>query len=178
VNGCLSPELFTNRWVVNSVIVTYAVSVVMLNVFYIYSAVIIKRMDRPMSTSTSSYRHVIQKRAFKHLLAVLMVTNVTTFPTVIFPIVLGFLGRKTPATRYMVTHIQSLNSMINPLLYTAHIVEIRTAVKTRLFSCRRSISDNTLSTCVEDQPDKIPNISTTCSSSVIDLNHSAENKFL
>jgi uncharacterized membrane protein len=134
INGCLSPALFKNPIGLFVVSALQIVALLFINIFYISAVVILKRLTTHQVAGTSSNRQKINQRAFFHLLAVLMVTNITTLPAIVLAFVLD--PRKTDETiMHVIPTLQALNLLINHVLYSAHIKEIRTTIKEKLLSC-------------------------------------------
>lgn len=87
-------------------------------------------------------RHNLQQQAFKHLLAALLIANLTTLPNIAITCtyVLGELQFEPENVMVLDMQILSLNSLINPLIYGIIIKEVRSALienVTKITHCHR-----------------------------------------
>lgn len=75
-------------------------------------------------------QHNLQQKAFKHLLAALLITNLTTLPYIAISCsyVFGALQLEPENVLVLDMQILSLNSLINPLIYGIIIKEVRSAL--------------------------------------------------
>ena len=128
INGCMSLDLKPiGLFIVAAPIIT----LLSMNIFYISSVIMLKRLTRKASAAKQN-RQSVHGRAFFHLFAVLIVTNITTIPAILLPFVMD--PRKVPIMKF-IPHFQAMNSVLNPILYSAHINEIRASIKDSLFPC-------------------------------------------
>ena len=142
-NGCLSINTFRE----NGYALTYSafniILLVLLTAFYIFSIFALKRTTRQTANDFRSRNKHLQEKAFKNLVAVLVVANVTTLPLVV-NIFLSFMNIvRNGQLLYLSSQMQVATTVINPIVYSFQITELRNTIKgslkencEHLFCCR------------------------------------------
>ncbi|XP_060552623.1 cannabinoid receptor 1-like [Ruditapes philippinarum] len=140
VNGCVSITVFRKDNTASFYAGFTLVSLLMLTLFYTGSIIALKRTGRQTANVHHGRNQRLQQRAFKHLVGVLIVANITTLPFVVSIVLSASNIFRNIQLLYLSSRIQMLNSAINPVIYSFHITELRTVIK-------ESLAPNRLQCC-------------------------------
>lgn len=125
VNGCFSESLMADRRLTLAGFGIFTSVLFVLTLFYIRSIIILKQLKKSTGSDIHGRGERLQGKAFKNLLTVLIVANCTTLPLLVWFIVLNFRTSHDSENMYFVVQTQALNSLLNPIVYSAQISEIR-----------------------------------------------------
>lgn len=127
-NGCLSPNLFENRKSYFALGTLFVGVLFLLTVFHVRSMIALKTLEKTNVITFESRRLKLQRKAFKHLLIVMVVANATTFPLLAAFFLINIEMEKDPERLFIAVQLQSLNSLFNPILYSTNVSELRSAI--------------------------------------------------
>lgn len=131
VNGCFSESLMGDRRMTLAGFGLFTFVLFVLTLFYIRSIIILKQLKKSTGSDIRGRGERLQGKAFKNLLTVLVVANFTTLPSLVWFIVINFRTSRDSEIMFLVFQAQALNSLLNPIVYSAQISEIRGTVGER-----------------------------------------------
>lgn len=129
INGCFSLELFENPKRFTAAGLVYLSALFLITMFNIRSIIALKHVQKSNISHFRGRGQSLQRKAFKHLLAVLFVTNVTTLPNVAVMVIMNTQVTRNPDLMFILVQLQALKSLLNPILCCTQMREIKTASK-------------------------------------------------
>lgn len=128
-NGCFSLDLFEDPKRFTAAGLVYLSALFLITMFYVRSIIALKHVQKSNISHFKGRGQSLQRKAFKHLLAVLFVTNVTTLPNIAVMVIMNTQVTRDPDLMFILVQLQTLKSLLNPILYCTQIREIKTAIK-------------------------------------------------